>query len=36
MSRFVALMRSNDFVRFVRQTEGTKALHDFLKEVDGW
>jgi PTS system nitrogen regulatory IIA component len=36
MSRFVTLMRKGDFVKFLRQTEGRKALHDFLKEVDEW
>ena len=36
MSRFVTLMRKGDFIKFLRQTEGRKALHDFLKEVDEW
>jgi len=36
MSRFVTLIRKPDFVSFLEQTEGQKALHDFLKEVDEW
>lgn len=36
MSRFVTVLRNPDFVRFLRQTDGKKALHDFLGEVDGW
>ncbi|MCD6405351.1 MAG: PTS sugar transporter subunit IIA [Planctomycetes bacterium] len=36
MGRFVTLIRKGDFVSFLRQTEGEKALHDFLVEVDGW
>jgi len=36
MSRFVTLIRKPDFVSFLAQTEGGKALHDFLKEVDEW
>jgi len=36
MSRFVTLIRKGDFVNFLAQTEGRKALHDFLKEVDEW
>jgi mannitol/fructose-specific phosphotransferase system IIA component (Ntr-type) len=36
MSRFVGLIRKADFVNFLEQTEGAKALHDFLREVDEW
>jgi mannitol/fructose-specific phosphotransferase system IIA component (Ntr-type) len=36
MSRFVTLIRKPDFTSFLAQTNGQKALHDFLKEVDEW
>lgn len=36
MSRFVELIRQGDFVSFLKQTEGSASLHDFLVEVDEW
>jgi len=36
MSRFVTLIRKPDFVSFLAQTQGAKALHEFLREVDEW
>ncbi len=36
MSRFVTLLRKADFLNFLSQTEGSRALHDFLHEIDEW